>query len=538
MIRPLLALLCLCYNLETAQAAVFTVDTTSDSRVLSGCTGAANDCSLGGAIQAANAAAGADRIEFAIPGLGPHRIAPMGDPVLDQTPPLVINGELTIDGFTQVGAVANSSSAGLGPINAVLMIEIVGRAISFSTQSLLRHQAGALTLKGLTIAHNGLGTGIDSQGGRLAVQGCYVGLDTLGRHRDLNDLTPAFSRTNVWFNSNSAAVDVGGLEPAMRNAFAGRNSIAFIILAPNGASANVGGNLFGMSASGEIRDRAAALELLSLSNNLPTLNIGGAEVNARNYFAGFSQELFFSQAALQANIMGNHFGIGFDGKPILPSLTGSAAFAQFGVIRVLDNTSAGLIRIGGNLPGQANRFALQNRLQKRYVSFESGPAGEPSGATVQLFNNGYVLNYLDSAANAIIPLDLDLLGQLGPNDVNDADTGPNQLQNGPEVNIPPLALSSGVRTLSLSYRIDSAPANASYPLQLVAMRARGDALPDTQIGADTYTLSEAQTLKAITLTSPDSGAIWPLYFYVVDAQGRQSEFTPVIAEKMFADGLE
>lgn len=271
---------------------------------------------------------------------------------------------------------------------------------------------------------------------------------------------------------------------------------------------------------------------------VPTVNIGGAEVQARNYFAGFSQELFFSQAAVQANIVGNYFGIGFDGKPIQSSPTGAVAFAQFGTIRVADRTATGQIRIGGSAPGLANRFALQNRFQKRYVSFERGLGGESAGSTVQLLNNGYLLNYPDASNMPIIPLDLELLGQLDPNDVNDVDVGPNQLQNGPEVSIPPLALGSGVRSVTINYRIDSAPANASYPLQLVAMRTRGDALPDSQIGLDTYTLSEAQALKMITLTSPDTGTIWPLYFYVVDAQGRQSEFTPVIAEKMFADGLE
>ena len=139
--KPLFALLCFCGAAET-HAAVFAVDTVSDSRALSACTSAANDCSLGGAIQAANAAAGADRIEFTIPGTGPHRIAPMGDPVLAETAPLIVNGDLTIDGFTEVGAVANTIPASDGPINAVLMIEIVGRATSFSGQSLLVHQAG------------------------------------------------------------------------------------------------------------------------------------------------------------------------------------------------------------------------------------------------------------------------------------------------------------------------------------------------------------------------------------------------------------
>lgn len=51
---------------KPAYAANFAVDSTVDTD-LGACTAAANDCTLRGAINAANAAAGPDTITFAIP---------------------------------------------------------------------------------------------------------------------------------------------------------------------------------------------------------------------------------------------------------------------------------------------------------------------------------------------------------------------------------------------------------------------------------------------------------------------------------------
>ena len=58
------ALLC-CFPVYLT-AATFIVDTTSNA-TLSACTGAPADCSLPGAVAAANSLAGADSIQFNIP---------------------------------------------------------------------------------------------------------------------------------------------------------------------------------------------------------------------------------------------------------------------------------------------------------------------------------------------------------------------------------------------------------------------------------------------------------------------------------------
>ena len=53
---------------QTTTATTFTVDTLDDDPALTACTAAENDCSLGGAIAAANANAGSDVIDFSVTG--------------------------------------------------------------------------------------------------------------------------------------------------------------------------------------------------------------------------------------------------------------------------------------------------------------------------------------------------------------------------------------------------------------------------------------------------------------------------------------
>src|SRR5436190_5937278 len=78
-----------------AYAATFTVDTTSDAN-LSACTPSPNDCSLRGAITAANTASGADTIGF--------NIQPLGHVVIKPTSPLpMIVDPVNIDGTSQFG---------------------------------------------------------------------------------------------------------------------------------------------------------------------------------------------------------------------------------------------------------------------------------------------------------------------------------------------------------------------------------------------------------------------------------------------------
>ncbi len=107
-----------------AAGEVFVVDSTADdgdvNRGDGQCRASSGRCTLRAALEEANATPGHDRIEFRIPGTGPHRIEP-------QTAyPFIRDGAqagVTIDGFTQPGARPNTAQHGS---NAVIMIELRG----------------------------------------------------------------------------------------------------------------------------------------------------------------------------------------------------------------------------------------------------------------------------------------------------------------------------------------------------------------------------------------------------------------------------
>ena len=95
--------------LSTAFAATFVVDSTGDGGDSNAGNGTCDDgggnCTLRAAIEEANAWAGADVINFTVAGGGPHTIAP-GSALP------TITDQVTIDGYTQTGASANTQAVG------------------------------------------------------------------------------------------------------------------------------------------------------------------------------------------------------------------------------------------------------------------------------------------------------------------------------------------------------------------------------------------------------------------------------------------
>ena len=120
---------------EPAHAAdTFTVDRSDDpdldtTPTAGGCTTAtANDCSLRGAINAANNTSGADTINFNIPGSGVKTIQVDGDDTTQAIDLPVITEAVTIDGYSQPGASPNSPENELlaDGTDAKLLIELNG----------------------------------------------------------------------------------------------------------------------------------------------------------------------------------------------------------------------------------------------------------------------------------------------------------------------------------------------------------------------------------------------------------------------------
>ena len=108
------------------------------------------------------------------------------------------------------------------------------------------------------------------------------------------------------------------------------------------------------------------------------------------------------------------------------------------------------------------------------------------------------------------------------NDPGDADTGPNRMQNFPEIS----AYAVSGSQFSLSYRVDSAPINSVYPMRVDFYKALGDE-GEVLLDSDVYVESEAQTTKPVTLDIPAGVTLTPddvIVAVATDAEGRSSEF--------------
>src|SRR5215207_3486638 len=201
--------------------ANFTVTNTND----------AGAGSLRQAIIDANGAAGADVIDFNIPGAGPHTIQPA-------SPLPAITDPVTIDGYTQPGASANTLAVGN---DAVLQIVLDGGGVADGVSGLVI-TAGSSTVSGLVInrfsnASNIISYGIllQTSGGNV-VTGNFVGTDANGA-ADLGN----FIGVGMEGSNNNT---VGGTTPAARNLISGNDSDGVVV--ESGSTGNaVQGNHIG-----------------------------------------------------------------------------------------------------------------------------------------------------------------------------------------------------------------------------------------------------------------------------------------------------
>ncbi len=491
------------------QAVVFVVDTTSDAN-LTACTAAAADCSLRGAITQANLTGNVDDIHFNIPmtdagcnaGSGVCRI------VLGSDLP-TISKSLNIDGYTQPGATPNTLPAP-GANNARLKIEIAGSP-SFGFDGVFYPgNSIALELRGLAVfvPSNGMVGRTGSQESRVVVRGNWFGVDAAGQ-------TPDYTAPGspLFLSSFHHTLLIGGPNPADRNVLAGSGRDfngqpggGGNTLRVNSTSSARGrillqGNLIGLAPDGitplPLRDaftiqsgddgfQTPQIEFLDNRFVRPRRNTGGSFGGALLFHVG-------RQMNETALIQGNVFGLGVDGSRIGVERDHIEVF--------LGNSSqVPRILIGGLGVGEGNVFAAAMR-HITGASNALGSAVRLPGGEVQTFveftgntllgNDGQGLDFPHGTAGGG-----STLGRT-PNDAGDADTGANAMQNFPAIQ----TFSVSGSSVNVSYRVDSLPANSAYPLRVDFYKALGDE-GQVLIDSDVYEETDAQTIKAATLTLP------------------------------------
>ena len=278
-------------SVTASSAATFTVTNTSDS----------GPGSLRQAILDANATPGADTIAFNIPGTGVHTIGP-----LSPLPALTDDVGVTIDGYTQPGASANTLAVGS---DAVLLIEIDGTNAGSSAKGFVIQGISA-SVRGLVINRFD-SAGILVEGGYgHQISGCFLGTDPTGRSARGNRVGVAIAQPGLAArvdcgNEPELSIErlqsggagfpslavVGGLSPAERNVISG-NSVG--LTANSVTNCLIQGNYIGTDASGSTalaNQNGVTLfftfaTAVGASANLPSPGTAGANVVSGNIVSG------------------------------------------------------------------------------------------------------------------------------------------------------------------------------------------------------------------------------------------------------------
>ncbi len=367
-----------------AQGELFRVTNTNDS----------GPGSLRDAIEHANEFDDRDEIEFNIPGTGPHTIGPT-------TPLPKITGPLSIDGYSQPGASANTETQSN---NAILLIVLDGSSAGLSADG-LHFAATGSSLKGLVIGKfDGSGVKLGGTGG-ITVAGNFIGTDASGMIAKRNG-------TGIEILEGSASNTIGGSDPAMRNVISGNTESRGIHIVKADRT-KIQGNFIGTDRSG-----SAALRNhwgIYIESSTGT-SIGGSHPGERNVISGNYIAGIYSAGGSDALIIGNFIGTGAAGSGAIRNGTGVyLADAKNG-----DGERNAVV--GQIAEGAANLIAN---------SYAAGVAVAGQKSTGNSIRGNSIFNN-DS-------LGIDLLGPSGARtlqvDANDpapdADTGPNRLQNFP-----------------------------------------------------------------------------------------------------------
>ncbi len=457
-------------SIAPASAATFTVVNTADS----------GGGSLRQAILDANAGSGSDTIVFNIPGSGLHTIQ-----ALDT---MAITNPVVIDGYTQSGASPNTLFVGN---DAVFKIQIDGSLIP-GQNNLFELRTTDSTIRGLVMNHVpgiSINVGIGTGSVNCKILGNFIGTDPTGM---------IFQSSNVGqMRLQGSGHQLGGTAPADRNVIAssggsatveliqtsfnviqgnyiGVNSAgtaplpspfqsygislydshdnliggtfalagnvilgnSCIWLGPNSATNTIQNNFIGTNATGTAGFGApVGID----TNNAPHDNlIGGAVLGAGNVISGNVTGILFADGAARNIVQGNFIGTDTTGLLPVPNNNG---------IAIVTATAGN--KIGGVNPGEGNTIA-----------FNQG-----AGILSVAFSSEWPIRGNSIHSNGGLGIDLGNDG-VTPDDIGDADEGPNHYQNFPIIT----SVTFGATTTTIGGILKST-ASTTFDLDFFASQA-------------------------------------------------------------------
>ncbi|MBL8300230.1 MAG: hypothetical protein JNN30_17975 [Rhodanobacteraceae bacterium] len=485
-------------------AATYVVDTGIDLALTACDPQQPDDCSLRGAIQNANGNPSPDRIEFAIPVSDTsYQAATDHWRITVGTSPLpAIDNAVEIDGYTQPGAIPNTTAAESGGLNTVLKVELTPGTASGQQQNGLEISPNfpfqaASTFRGLAI--NRFAQQIQLWGTSAhRIEGCFLGTTITGTAAAVST---SGGRGYGVVTYGAGGYLIGGTAPAARNLLSGLAGA--IVLQRDNDGLTVQGNLIGTDRSGTAAIGQTSYAAIYTTSRFTNARIGGPQAGARNLISGNP----IGAIALSTTGAGAYSGTRIEGNFIGTEISGLLPLPNGDT----PGTPQPALSIGGN-------DACNITIEGNTIAYNRGAGVAVIGCrNVNAGRNRY-------AYNRGLPVDLALgsfADGLNPNDPADADSGSNRLQNTPVIDT--VALTGGGATTALTFHVDSSITNAAYPLTVDVATGSGGQ-PQNLVASFTYTAAEAQSAKTVVLTTSAllGGA---LTLFATDADGNTSEIT-------------
>jgi len=420
------------------------------------------------------------------------------------------------------------------------------------------------------------GISLIAQSSQNVISGNYIGVDVTGQAPLGN------GREGVFIWDSSMENTLGGDVPGARNVIADNGQATGLggVTIGLGADENaVLGNYIGVAADG-LTPLPNAREGVRVYDSRSTI-IGGDVATAGtppgNVISGNEGLGVHILSETDEPILGEHrrvpsdssvvrgnlIGLGSDGSMVVGNGFSGVALFDAAHSTITDNVIAGNEIIGLRINGMTLDRADSNVVTRNYIG--TNPAGdalgngshgvsaESSGPNTiggSTASDGNVIAYNEGAgvvvqklvgastekgilgnsiyANSGLGIDLRADG-VTLNDPGDGDgeDEPNRLQNYPEIYN--TNYDAEANQISLTYRVDSDPANSTYPIRVEFFRADADlGEGKTFLGSDTYTESDftggpdkpLQFTPAVSVTGSD---------YIVatatDDEGNTSEFS-------------
>lgn len=316
-------------NVPLAHAAsTIVVNSTADSIANDGvCTlreaiiAANTDTASGAAAGECIAGSGADTINFAITGSASYTLTDRNSVVkngytIAPTSILpVITSEVTINGYSQPGALANNAVAP-APLNGTLLIELDGE--NAGTVQGIRFGGNNIAVKGLVVNRFRGNTGCQGfqvDGDNNHIAGNYIGSDPTGLIGRGNE--------GVGVQNGPGSGDgllVGGTDPADRNLIIDNNGGG---ISPNTGHSNwtIQGNYVGIAADGVTpigNSFTGGPGGMSIDNG-PGHVIGGTAPGAANVVSGNLNSGIAPDDSPGVTIQGNLIGTDYTGTVAVPN---------------------------------------------------------------------------------------------------------------------------------------------------------------------------------------------------------------------------